>query len=304
MVTPAQRRQAVEELQTGFEISERRGCQLLRQARSTQRQLPRTAPEEESKLVARILALVGQHPRFGYRRITRLLRRDGWRVNAKRIWRLWRQEGLKVPRKQHKKRRLGASANGCVRHRAERRDHVWSWDFIFDRTQDGRPLKWFTLIDEFTRECVALQVARRMTGGAVVEILAEVVRRRGAPAHIRSDNGPEFIAQSIRAWMHRTGIEALYIEPGAPWENGYNESFNSKLRDELLAREEFTSLLEAQVLAHEWQAAYNHERPHSALGYQTPAEFGRMCPAACPATLRNPPDTSTLVDGTLIAAGT
>ena len=165
-------------------------------------------------------------------------------------------------------------------------------------------MKWFTLIDEFTRECLALEVARGMTGSVVITILAKVVKQRGAPRHIRSDNGPEFIAKAIRAWMLQAGIETLYIEPGAPWENGYDESFNSKLRDELLACEEFTTLLEARVLGAQWRQGYNHERPHSALGYQTPAEFGRMCPGACSATLRSPPDTSTLVDGTLIVTGT
>jgi putative transposase len=293
----------VRHLEAVFGISERRGCGLLGQARSTQRQ--RTKPaEEERKLVQRILELVGRHPRFGYRRIWALLRREGWRVNRKRIWRLWRQQGLKVPRKQRKKRRLGSSANSCVRHRPEYRNHVWSWDFIFDRTQDGRPLKWFTLVDEYTRECLALEVNRRMTAQAVTRILARVISERGAPVHIRSDNGSEFIAKSIRSWMAGASIGTLYIEPGAPWENGYGESFNSKLRDELLDGEEFTSLLEAKVLARQWRQEYNHERPHSALAYQTPAEFGQMCAGACSATLRRPQHTSTPVDTTLIASGT
>src|SRR5207248_7839084 len=169
----------------------------------------------------------------------------------KRFWRLWRQQGLKVPRKQRKKRRLGSSANGCVRRRAEYRNHVWAWDFIFDRTRDGRALKWLTLVDEYTRECLALEVGRGMTARAVTEVLAGVVRERGAPAHIRSDNGPEFIAKDIRAWMAGAGLETLYIEPGAPWANGYAESFNSKVRDELLNAEEFASVLEARVLGKE-----------------------------------------------------
>jgi putative transposase len=290
-------------LQSAFGISERRGCRLLDQARSTQRQVTKP-PEEERRLVRRIMELVGRHPRFGYRRIWRLLQWEGWRVNRKRIWRLWRQEGLKVPRKQRKRRRLGSSANGCIRRRPEYRNHVWSWDFIFDRTEDARPLKWFTLIDEYTRECLALEVNRRMTAAVVTNVLADVVGHRGAPVHIRSDNGSEFIATSIRSWMVQAGIETLYIEPGAPWENGYGESFNSKLRDELLEREEFTSLLEAKVLAAAWQREYNHERPHSSLGYQTPAEFGRICSGACSATLRRPQNISTTVDTTLIASGT
>jgi putative transposase len=258
-------------------VSERQACRVLGQHRSTQRQRPRTK-EKERRLVARMLELVRQHPRFGYRRIWALLRREGWRVNRKRVWRLWRQQGLKVPRKQRKKRRLGSSANSCVRRPAEHKDHVWAWDFLHDRTTDGGPLKWFTLVDEYTRECLALEAGRGMTARAVCGVLAEVVRQRGAPAHVRSDNGPEFIAKAIRSWMSGTGLETLYIEPGAPWENGYAESFNSKVRDELLNAEEFASLLEARVLGQEWKRLYNHERPHSSLGYRTPAEFGALCP--------------------------
>jgi putative transposase len=279
VVSAAQRRQAVRHLQAAFAVSQRRACRVLGQPRSTQRQAPK-AREEEGRLVARMLELVRQHPRYGYRRIWALLCREGWRVNRKRVHRLWRQQGLKVPRKQRKKRRLGSSANSCVRRPAEYRDHVWAWDFLHDRTRDGGPLKWFTLVDEYTRECLALEVRRGMTARAVSAVLAEVVRQRGAPAHIRSDNGPEFIAQAIRAWMAAAGVATLYIEPGAPWENGYAESFNSKVRDELLNAEEFASLLEARVLGREWQRGYNRERPHSSLGYRTPAEYGAMCPRA------------------------
>jgi len=250
-----------------------------------------------------MLELVREHPRFGYRRIWALLRREGWRVNRKRIYRLWRQEGLRVPRKQRKKRRLGSSANSCVRRPAEHRNHVWAWDFLHDRTSDGRALKWFTLVDEYTRECVALEVARGMTAQAVGVVLAAAVRERGAPAHIRSDNGPEFIAKAIRAWMAGAGLETLYIAPGAPWENGYAESFNSKVRDELLNVEEFGSLLEAQVLAREWRQQYNHVRPHSALGYRTPAEFGAMAPGADFAALRRPEEPSVTIEPTLTATG-
>jgi putative transposase len=279
VVTAAQRRQAVRHLQELFGVSQRRACQVLGQPRSTQRQAPKTK-EEEGRLVARMLELVRQHPRYGYRRVWALLRREGWRVNRKRVYRLWRKQGLKVPKKQRKKRRLGSSANSCVRRPAESKDHVWSWDFVHDRTTDGGPLKWFTLVDEYTRECVALEVRRGMTAKAVSEVLAGVVRERGAPAHIRSDNGPEFIARAIRGWMAGAGVEALYIEPGAPWENGYAESFNSKVRDELLNAEEFSSLLEARVLGKAWKEEYNHVRPHSSLGYRTPAEFGATCPRA------------------------
>lgn len=243
----------------------------------------------------RILELVRQHPRFGYRRIWALLRREGWRVNRKRVWRLWRRQGLKVPRKQRKKRRLGTSANSCVRRRAEYRNHVWAWDFIFDRTSDGRALKWLTLEDEYTRECLALEVGRGMPARVVIEVLAAVIRERGAPGGLRSDNGPEFIAKAIRAWLAAEGIETLYIEPGAPWENGYAESLNSKVRDELLEREEFASVLEARVLGRAWRQQYNEARPHSALGYRTPAEFGEMCPRADSA--KRPPARGHICNG-------
>ncbi len=284
-------------------MSQRRACRVLGQPRSTQRQTPKTR-EDEGRLVARVLELVRRHPRYGYRRIWALLRREGWRVNRKRIHRLWRKQGLKVPRKQRKKRRLGSSANSCVRRPAEHKDHVWAWDFLHDRTTGGRTLKWFTLVDEYTRECLALEVRRGMTAGAVNAVLAGVVRERGAPMHIRSDNGPEFIAKAIRSWMTEAGLETLYIEPGAPWENGYAESFNSKVRDELLNVEEFISLLEARVLAKEWRQEYNHVRPHSSLGYRTPAGYGEMCPRADSAALRRPEDTSVAVDPTLTAPGT
>jgi putative transposase len=303
VVTAAQRRQAVRHLRETFGVSERRACRVLGQARSTQRQVPKTK-EEEGRLVSRMLEVVRQHPRYGYRRIWALLRREGWRVNRKRVHRLWRQQGLKVPRRQRKKRRLGSSANSCVRRPAEHKGHVWAWDFLHDRTTDGGPLKWFTLVDEYTRECLALEVRRGMTARAVAEVLAGVVRERGAPVHIRSDNGPEFIAKGIRSWMVGAGLETLYIEPGAPWENGYAESFNSKVRDELLNAEEFGSLLEARVLAKEWKQDYNHVRPHSSLGYRTPAEFGAMAPRADSAALRRPEEPSVTVDPTLTAPGT
>lgn len=303
MVTAAQRRQAVRQLQETFGVSQRRACRVLGQPRSTQRQTPKTSQEEE-RLLRRMLELVGQHPRWGYRRITVLLRREGWRVNRKRVYRLWRKEGLKVPRKQRKKRRLGHSGNSCVRRPAEHKDHVWTWDFLHDRTSDGRPLKWLTLIDEYTRECLALEVARGMTAEAVKAVLAGVVRERGAAMHIRSDNGSEFIAEAIRCWMASAGLETLYIAPGAPWENGYAESFNSKVRDELLNAEEFGSVLEAKVLAKEWRREYNHVRPHSSLGYRTPAEFGEKCPRPDSVALRRAEDTSVTIDSTLTAPGT
>jgi putative transposase len=303
VVTAEQRRQAVRWLRERFGVSERRACRVPGQQRSTQRQPPKKAKEGEGRLVARMRELVRQHPRFGYRRIWALRRREGWRVNRKRVHRLWRQQGLKVPRKQRKTRRLGSSANSCARRPAEHKGPVGAWDFLHDRTSDGRPLKWFTLVDEYTRECLALEVERGRTARAVSAVLAGVVRERGAPAHIRSDNGPEFIAKAIRAWGASAGLETLYIQPGAPWENGSAESFNSKVRDERLNVEEFGSVLEAKVLAKEWRRDYNHVRPHSSLGYRTPAEYGAMVPRADSAALRRPEEPSVTVDPTLTAPG-
>lgn len=265
------------QLQEHFGISERRACRLVRQARSTHRQCSRRRGGDE-RLVKRMLELVRAHPRYGYRRIWALLRRAGWRVNRKRVYRLWRQQGLKVPRKQHKKRRLGHSGNSCSRRRPRRKNEVWSWDFIHDRTVDGRALKWLSVVDEYTRECLVLEVRRSLPSAAVVELLSEVMRCRGTPAHIRSDNGPEFIATVVRQWLAQDQVGPWYIEPGAPWENGYAESFHSRLRDELLNGEEFVSITEARVLAQEWRREYNEERPHSALGYQTPSEYAARSP--------------------------
>jgi putative transposase len=251
-----------------------------------------------------MLQLVGEHPRFGYRRIWALLRAEGWRVNRKRVYRLWRRQGLKVPRRKKKRRRLGHSGNGCVRYRAPAKDHVWAWDFIHDRTQDGRPLKWLSVVDEYTRECVALEVARSMTAPWMAQALVGLVRQRGAPVHIRSDNGPEFIARAIRKGLEEARVAVLYIRPGAPWENGCAESFHARLRDELLEREEFSGLTEARVLGRAWREEYNHKRPHSALGYRTPAEFARSCPRAEPAAPHRTEDTTEAIVPTLTAPGT
>jgi transposase InsO family protein len=230
-----------------------------------------------------MLELVRDHPRFGYRRIWALLRGEGWRVNVKRIYRLWRREGLKVPKKQRKRRRLGSSDQGCIRHRAEHKDHVWALDFVHDRTVDSRPLKWLAVVDEFTRECPALEVARSIKATDVIEILVELFRVRGVPRHIRMDNGPEFIAHGVRRWLERSSVRPLYIEPGAPWENGYVESFHSRFSDELLDREMFYTVREARAMGTAWRLDYNHRRPHSSLGYRTPAEFAAVAPRAGPA---------------------
>ena len=200
-----------------------------------------------------------------------LLREEGWRVNHKRIERLWRQEGLKVPAKQPKRRRLWLNDGSCVRLRPQHRDHVWSYDFVFSRTHDGRPVRMLTLIDEFTRECLAIDVARRMTSEDVLERLSDLFIQRGPPEYIRSDNGPEFTAHRVRDWLENVSVKTLFIEPGSPWENGFIESFNGKLRDELLNVELFDTLLEAKVLIERWRVHYNTVRLHSSLGYRPPA---------------------------------
>jgi putative transposase len=278
-LSPVRRRATVEHVQRQLSVSERRVCRALSQPRSSQRYAP-AKNEEEKRLVGEMLTLVGRHPRFGYRRIGKLLRRAGWRVNPKRIYRLWVREGLKVPQKQRKKRRLGQSANSCIRRKAEHKDHVWTWDFLHDRTTGGRPLKWLSIIDEYTRECLALEVDRGITSEKAIDVLADLFRIRGVPKHIRCDNGPEFIAKALRRWLAQAGVETLYVEPGSPWENGYVESFHSRLRDELTNREEFMNLAEARHLADAWRLEYNHRRPHSSLDYQTPAEFATGCAAS------------------------
>jgi len=217
------------------------------------------------------VALATRFGRYGYRRITSLLRAEGWRVNHKRVERLWREEGLKVPQKQPKRGRLWLADGSIVRRRAERPNHVWSYDFVFDRTADGRPLRMLAIVDEYTRECLAIDVARRLSSRDVLARLAELCVHRAVPEHIRSDNGPEFTAKAVRRWLRRVGVQTLFIEPGSPWENGYIESFNGKLRDECLNLERFDTLLEAQVLIERWRLEYNHLRPHSSLGYRPPA---------------------------------
>jgi transposase InsO family protein len=223
-------------------------------------------------------AISSENPRYGYRRVWALLRREGWEVNKKRVQRLWREADLKVPRKQRKKRRLatGASENGCTRRRAERIDHVWSYDFAMDQTDDGRRLKVMPVVDEYSRECLALGMERSITASDVMETLDRLFTERGAPKYIRSDNGPEFIAQALKSWLAASGVGTLYIEPGSPWENAYSETFVGRLRDELLDRELFANLKEAQILAEDYRGHYNHHRPHGALGYLTPAEFAQL----------------------------
>jgi putative transposase len=218
-----------------------------------------------------MVQLASDYGRYGYRRVTALLRAEDWQVNHKRIERLWRQEGLKVPQKQPKRRRLWLNEGSCVRLRAAHRDHVWSYDFVMDRTSEGRSFRMLTLIDEHTRECLAIDVARSLKSEDVLERLSDLFVRRGVPKYIRSDNGSEFTAYKVRDWLERVQVQTLFIAPGSPWENGYIESFNGKLRDELLNCELFDTLLEAKVLIERWRRHYNTFRPHSSLGYQPPA---------------------------------
>lgn len=292
----------MEHVQRALGAPQRQACRALGQPRSTQRYAPR-GREEEGRLVGRMLELVGRHPRYGYRRIWALLRAEGWRVNRKRVHRLWRREGLKVPRRRRRRRRLGSGENACARRPAERPNHVWAWDFIHDRTAGGGPLKWFSVVDEHTRKCLALEAGRRIASEEVIEVLARLFREHGTPQCIRSDGGPEFIAKAIRDWLSAIGVEVLYVEPGSPWENGYAESFHSRLRDELLNVELFTSVREARAMGQVWRREYNHERPHSALGYLTPAAFAARCTGPRSATLREA-QCNPVPPTTLIAAGT
>jgi len=289
-------------------VSERRACVTLGQPRSTQR-CPRKVTADEPVMVERMHELVRRHPRYGYRRVWALLRGEGFKINRKRVYRLWKKEGFRVPQKQRKRRRLGVSANGIVRRRAESVNDVWCWDFIHDRDERGRPLKWLLIEDEFTREGLAVEVSRSIKALDVIDTLASVMLIRGLPRHIRSDNGPEFIAAAIRRYLETAGVATLYIEPGAPWQNGYAESFGGKFRDELLNAELFADLGEARELSAWWKNEYNHRRPHSSLGYVAPAVFAAATRArGVPLRLEDSPPLhppSTRVDQpTLITTGT
>jgi transposase InsO family protein len=260
----------VERVMVDLRVSERRACRVLGQARAVQRYGPR-ARDDEEPLTARVVELAGTYGRYGYRRVTALLRHEGWRVNHKRTERIWRDAGLQVPRKQPRRGRMWLNDGSCVRLRPQRKDHVWAYDFVTGRTHDGRSFKMLTVVDEYTRECLAIDAARRLTSDDVLERLTWLMVTRGVPGHIRSDNGPEFTAKAVRDWLGRVGVGTLFIEPGSPWENGYIESFNGKLRDELLSGEVFYTLKEAKVLIEMWRQHYNEVRPHSSLGYRPPA---------------------------------
>jgi putative transposase len=251
-------------------VSQRRACLVLGQARAVQRHTPQVR-EDEEPLTGRIIELAAVYGRYGTPRITAMLHREGWRVNHKRVERIWREAGLKVPRKQPKRGRLWLNDGSCIRLRPERKDHVWAYDFVSGRTHDGVPFRTLNIVDEHTRECLAIDVARKLTSDDVLERLSWLMATRGVPKHIRSDNGPEFTATVVREWLGKIGVKTLFIEPGSPWENGYVESFNGKLSDELLDREIFYSLQEAKVLIEMWRKHYNQVRPHSSLGYRSPA---------------------------------
>jgi putative transposase len=261
----------IEHVRRELQVSERRACAALGQHRSTQRKAPH-GRDDEQRLTADIVELARQYGRYGYRKIAELLRTTaGWVVNDKRVERIWRREGLKVPAKQPKRGRLWLADGSCVRLRPEHRNHVWSYDFVEDCTHNGRKYRMLNVIDEFTHECLAIRVARRLKAIDVIDVLSDLFILRGVPGHIRSDNGPEFVAKALQEWIGAVGARTAYIAPGSPWENGYVESFNARLRDELLGGEIFYSLREAQIIIESWRRHYNAVRPHQSLGYRPPA---------------------------------
>jgi transposase InsO family protein len=268
----------VEHVRSQLPVSEHRACAVVGQARATQRRTPKIR-DNEAALTEAIVRLAKKFGRYGYRRIRHLLFDERWRVSVKRVYRIWRREGLKVPSKQLKRGRLWLNDGSCARLRPERPNHVWSYDFVQDKTEDKRPFRMLTVIDEFTRRCLAIVVARRLRSDDLLHCLTDLMSRHGPPEHMRSDNGPEFVAKRVRSWLGRIGVKTLYIEPGSPWENGYCESFKFKLRDELLAGEQFLTLYEAQVLIERWRQHCNTVRPHSAVGYRPPAPETILQPA-------------------------
>jgi len=270
MVSPSTKRRAVKAVvETGMGTAAE-ACRALGLARSSYYRNSAMSMENRQKH-RQIVQLSQDHPRYGYRRVTVLLRREGHEINAKRVQRVRRKEGLQVIRKQRKLRRLGVST--AERQRATHANHVWSWDFVEDQTENGTRFRILTLLDEYTRECLAVHVDWSIRAVDVITVVEAAMARYGVPAHLRSDNGPEFIAYAIQEWLRGKTVKTIYITPGAPWENAYIESFHDKLRDECLNREIFGSLWEARVVIEQWRLYYNAERPHSSLGYQTPAEF-------------------------------
>jgi len=278
-----------------LKVSERRACRALGQHRSTQRKAPR-GKEDEEQLRADLIELARKYGRYGYRKISALLRDAGWLVNDKRVERVWRQEGLKVPTKQPKRGRLWLTDGSCIRLRPEYCNHVWSYDFVEDRTHDGRKFRMLNVIDEFTHECLAIRVDRNLNAVDVIDVLSDLFILRGIPGHIRSDNGPEFVAKAVQKWIAAVGAKTAYIARGSPWENGFVESFNARLRDELLDGEIFYSLREAQIIIESWRRHFNTIRPHASLGYRPPApEVFVPAFAAWPPALTQPAPPGTLM---------
>ena len=288
----------MEHVTAALGVPERTACWVLGQHRSTQRKARRTT-DDEAALTQAVVELAKQHGRYGYRRITALLRAEGWACNHKRVERIWRMEGLKVPQRQPKRGRLWLNDGSCVRLRPGRGNEVWAYDFVEDRTRDGRKFRMLNVVDEFTRECLAIRVGRKLGSSDVIDVLTDLFIARGTPGHIRSDNGPEFVAVAVKGWISGVAAKTAFIEPGSPWENGDVESFNGKLRDELLNTEVFNTLLEAKVLIEQWRVHYNTVRPHSSLGYRPPAPevivLGRPKPPSHPGPTGSPPPPATML---------
>ena len=261
------------------DVSERRACKVLNQSRMTQRYEGKQ-PDRNRALTKQIKQFAKKYKRYGYRMITAKLRQAGWNVNHKRVQRIWQKEGLQVPYRRKFKKERGSSENSCDVKKAEYINHVWTYDFMSDQTEEGRSLKLLTVLDEFTRESPAIEIGRSIKAGDVIAVLEYLFLVRGIPRFIRSDNGPEFIADAIKKWLAAKHVQTLYIKPGSPWENGYIESFNGRLRDDVLNRELFHSVREAKVIVENWRLEYNNHRPHSGLGYMTPAAFAAKCIAS------------------------
>lgn len=270
-------------------MSERRACRVLDQPRSTQRFVGQPK-DGDARLTKKILEYVRERPRWGYRRITQLLRRSGELINVKRVYRLWKAAGLKVPRKRRVKRAIGQLANACHLQPAGFRNDVWSWDFVQASTVGNKTIRFLNIVDEYTRVCLSIKAGRSITSEDAIDTLAELFAMHGVPKRIRSDNGPEFISAAIKRWLSSLGIEVLYIEPGSPWQNGVCESFNSKLRDEYLSQTELLNEHDGRLKARAWQQDFNEQRPHSSLGYLTPSEFARRCGASSPLAALAPPN--------------
>ena len=286
-----------------MDVSERRACKVISQPRMTQRYKTKQ-PDRDKALTREIKKLAKRHKRYGYRMITAKLHQECWTVNHKRVQRIWQKEGLQVPYRRKFKKAKGSSENSCAVKKAEYINHVWTYDFMSDQTEDGKKLKLLTVLDEFTRESPAIEVGRSIRAKDVIAVLEYLFMVRGTPKFIRSDNGPEFIADAIKKWLKKKHVGTLYIEPGSPWENGYIESFNGKLRDDVLNRELFYSVKESKVIVEGWRLEYNNHRPHSSLGYMTPAAFAASCNPPGSASLRLADCRTKNVGNSLIKVGT